>query len=174
MHPLSFGRGARPVILGLASLGLAVTASACSAGEPPIETAEPTIQATPQSASPRQAAHFEEVDPFSEPPAGSVEILMTFGPSFDPEEATATSGDVTIFLRNDKGDGPPAAHNFMLGTSVDEPPLVTTTMLGSGQAGILTIEDLAPGTYTYWCTIIGPDGMPHSDMGMIGTLTVTP
>ena len=155
-------------------MSLAFIASACGASAPANETTQPTTQDTAQSPSPRQAAHFEAVDPLTEPPEGSIQILMTFGPSFVPEEATAKAGDVTIFLRNDKGDGPPAAHNFMLGTSVDEPPLVSTTMLGSGQAGVLTIDDLAPGTYTYWCTIIGPDGMPHSDRGMVGTLTVTP
>ena len=77
-------------------------------------------------------------------------------------------------LRNDKGDGPPALHNFLLGTSVDEPPLVSSPSLASGFSGTLTVEGIEAGTYTYWCTILGPDGTPHSQMGMTGTLTVTP
>jgi len=126
------------------------------------------------SAAPTLTASFEETEPFADAPEGSIEILLTFGPKFEPEEASAKAGTVTIFLRNDKGDGPPAAHNFLLGNAVDAPPLATSPLMGSGEAGILTIEDLPPGTYAYWCTIPSPDGAPHSQDGMVGTLTVTP
>ncbi|HEX5579032.1 MAG TPA: cupredoxin domain-containing protein [Candidatus Limnocylindria bacterium] len=158
-------------------LALAIVASACGAGEPTSMTTSPTAEEsaeTTASAAPTLAARFEEVEPFADPPEGAVEILMTFGPTFVPEEATATAGTVTFFLKNDKGDGPPAAHNFLLGTAVDAPPLASSPLMGSGEAGVLTIEDLGPGTYAYWCTIPSPDGQPHSHYGMVGTLTVTP
>jgi plastocyanin len=157
---------------------LAIALSACSAAAPASESSEPTTDATAaasiESAAPTLAATFEETEPFADAPAGAIEILMTFGPTFRPEEATAEAGTVTFFLRNDKGDGPPAAHNFLLGTSVDAPPLASSPLMGSGETGVLTIEDLEPGTYAYWCTIPSPDGRPHSQYGMVGTLTVTP
>ena len=99
---------------------------------------------------------------------------MTFGPTFEPEEATAQAGTVVFFLRNDKGDGPPALHNFLLGASVEDPPLAISPTLASGFSGTFTVEGLEPGTYSYWCTVLGPDGTAHSQMGMTGTLTVTP
>ena len=173
MHSLLTGTGSR-----LAILALTIALAACGTGIAPSETAEspgesPTHGAT-HSAAPPQGFTFEETEPYADAPEGSVEILMTFGPDFEPKEATAKAGTVTFFLKNDKGDGPPAAHNFLLGTSVDAPPLASSPLMGSGETGILTIEDLAPGTYTYWCTIPSPDGAPHSQYGMVGTLTVTP
>jgi plastocyanin len=161
-----------------AMAGLAIALAACGAGTPAASSGEPTSEAssepTMESTAPSFAASFEEVEPFADAPAGSIEIVMTFGPMFEPEEATTSAGTVTLFLRNDKGDGPPAAHNFLLGTAVDAPPLAASPLMGSGEAGILTIEDVPPGTYAYWCTIPSPDGKPHSAYGMVGTLTVTP
>ena len=123
------------------------------------------------SAAPTLAATFERD---AEVPEGAIEILMTFGPDFEPKAATAKAGTVVFALRNDKGDGPPALHNFLLGKSVEEPPFANSPSLASGFSGTLTVEGLEAGTYTYWCTILGPDGTPHSQMGMTGTLTVTP
>ena len=90
--------------------------------------------------------------------------------TFVPDEATAKAGTVTFFLRNVPGD----AHNFLLGTAVDTPPLAKSPVMISSETGILTIEDLAPGTYAYWCTVPDPLGTPHWQDGMVGTLTVTP
>jgi uncharacterized cupredoxin-like copper-binding protein len=158
----------------VATLALTIILSACAADDPATGSTEPSSAASSAAASPGLAASFEEVEPVADAPAGSVEVLMTFGPKFEPEEATAKAGTVTFFLRNDKGDGPPAAHNFLLGTAVDAPPLASSPLMGSGEAGILTVEGLEPGTYAYWCTIPGPDGTPHASFGMVGTLTVTP
>jgi plastocyanin len=160
-----------------AGAGLAIFLAACGAGAPASESSEPTGEATIEpsaaSAAPSLVASFEETEPFADAPAGSIEILMTFGPKFEPKEATAKAGTVTFFLRNDKGDGPPAAHNFLLGTSMEASPLVSSPLMGSSETGLLTVEGLEPGTYTYWCTVPGPDGSPHSQYGMVGTLTVT-
>lgn len=173
MPNLLNGNGSRAAIAGITFV-----LSACAGLASPSEVSESAAESAENSAGPSQGpalmASFEEVPAFADPPAGSIEILMTFGPTFVPEEATAKAGTVTFFLRNDKGDGPPAAHNFLLGTEVDAPPLATSPLMGSGEAGILTVEDLAPGTYAYWCTIPSPDGYPHSHYGMVGTLTVTP
>ena len=157
---------------------LALSLAACGGGASPSEASRSASEsedaAETASAAPTLPATFEETDSFADPPTGSIEIVMTFGPKFEPEEATAAAGTVTFFLVNDKGDGPPAAHNFLLGTTVDAPPLASSPLLGSGEAGIQTVQDLAPGTYAYWCTIPSPDGKPHSQYGMVGTLTVTP
>ena len=157
---------------------LALCLSACGAVASPSEAAPSARESEDgtetASTAPTLTASFEEANSFADPPAGSIEIVMTFGPKFEPEEATATAGTVTFFLVNDKGDGLPIAHNFLLGTAVDAPPLASSPVMGSGEAGILTVQDLEPGTYAYWCTIAGPDGNPHSHQGMVGTLTVTP
>jgi plastocyanin len=167
------GNGSRAAISILA-LCLSACGGAASPSQAPHSAAAHQSGTPTGSAAPTLAAGFVETEPFADAPAGSIEILLTFGPKFEPEEATAKAGTVTFFLRNDKGDGPPAAHNFLLGTAVDAPPLAASPLMGSGEAGLLTIEDLAPGTYTYWCTIPSPDGAPHSQYGMVGTLTVTP
>ena len=105
-------------------------------------------------------------------PAGAIAILLTFGPKFEPEEATAQAGDVAFFLRNDKGDGRPAVDNFLIGTDVDSPPFAASPTLMNGESILFTVYGLEAGTYTYWCTL-RPDGAPHSQYGMVGTLTVT-
>ena len=86
--------------------------SAASSGA----SAAPTLRTTPAR---RQASRQREL----------IEILLTFGPKFEPEEATAHAGDVVFFLRNDKGDGPPAVHNFLIGSDVDSPPLAASPTL---------------------------------------------
>ena len=80
------------------------------------------------------------------------------GPKFEPEEATAHAGDVAFFLRNDKGDGPPAVHNFLIGSDVDSPPLAASPTLMNGESILFTVYGLEAGTYTYWCTLPSPDG----------------
>ena len=106
-------------------------------------------------------------------PSGAIEILLTFGPKFEPDEATAQAGEVVFFLRNDKGDGPPAVHNFLIGSDIESPPLAASPTLMSGESIVFTVYELEAGTYTYWCTLPSPDGAPHSQYGMVGTLTVT-
>lgn len=127
--------------------------------------------ASTEPAAPTLAATAEEAD---EAPAGAIEILLTFGPKFEPEEVSAPAGTIVFFLRNDQGDGPPAIHNFLLGTSIEEPPLAASPTLATGQAVVFTVDGVEPGTYVYWCTLPSPDGSPHSAAGMVGTLTVTP
>ena len=149
-------------------------ATSCGvASSPTAGDSQAAVQSVASSVepSPTPGFTFEET---REAPPGAIEILLTFGPDFDPKEATAKAGEVVFFLRNDKGDGPPAAHNFLLGSSLDAPPIAASPLMASGDGVVLTIADLPAGTYTYWCTVPSPDGQPHSYYGMVGTLTVTP
>ena len=75
---------------------------------------------------------------------------MTFGPTFEPEEATAQAGTVVFFLRNDKGDGPPALHNFLLGASVEDPPLARSLY-----ASVEVDDIIPPNHYEAVARIIG-------------------
>jgi plastocyanin len=156
------------------SIALAILMAACTA--PSVQTAGGTpagslVSAPPVSAAPTLSFTVEEAD---EAPAGAIELLLTFGPRFEPEEVSASAGTVVFFLQNDQGDGPPAVHNFLLGTSEEGPPLVSSPILSTGESVVLTVHDVEPGTYVYWCTVPSPDGRPHSAYGMVGTLTVTP
>ena len=156
------------------ALALAVLMAGCTA--PPVQVAsghpaESVAGEPSMSAAPTLAFTVEEAD---EAPAGAIEILLTFGPMFEPEEVSAAAGTIVFFLQNDQGDGPPAAHNFLLGTSMEEPPLAASPTLSSGQAVLFTVEGVEPGTYTYWCTVPSPDGRSHAVYGMVGKLTVTP
>ena len=158
----------------IAAAIVALVLAAC--GSPPTETPEQTdahdshSPVSSESVAPTLEATVEEA---SEAPAGAIEILMTFGPKFEPEEVTAQAGDVVFFLRNDKGEGPPAVHNFLIGRALDSPPLAASPTLMHGESIVFTVYGLEAGTYTYWCTLPSPDGAPHSQYGMLGTLTVT-
>ena len=156
------------------SLTVAILMFGCAAPSAQSATGTPagSIAGEPSvSAAPTLAFTVQEAD---QAPAGAIEILLTFGPVFEPEEVSAAAGTIVFFLQNDQGDGPPAAHNFLLGTSMEEPPLAASPTLSSGQAVVFTVEGVEPGTYTYWCTVPGPDGRSHAVYGMVGTLTVTP
>lgn len=123
------------------------------------ESVAPTLQATAEEAS--------------EAPAGAVDILMTCCPDFEPKEVTAQAGDVVFFLHNDNGAAPPALHNFFIGSDVESPPLAASPTLMHRESIVFTVSGIEPGTYTYWCTVPAPDGTPHWEVGMTGTLTVT-
>lgn len=94
----------------------------------------------------------------STPPAdGTVQIeARLFG--FELSTDTANAGPVTFVISNHEF----LPHDFRLsGNGVDE----QTERLEQGEAATLTL-DLAPGTYTYLCTVEG-----HSE-NMQGTFTV--
>jgi plastocyanin len=161
-------------MIRMAAALIAVALTACAGT--PAETPEPTdahdshSPVSSESVAPTLQATVEEA---SEAPVGAIEVLLTFGPKFEPEEVTAQAGDVVFFLRNDKGEGPPAVHNFLIGRALDSPPLAASPTLMHGESVVLTVYGLEAGTYTYWCTMPSPDGAPHSQYGMVGTLTVT-
>lgn len=155
------------------SVALAVLMVGCASVPGQTATGGPSSieGAASEPAAPTLAATVEET---RETPAGAIEILLTFGPKFEPGEVSAPAGTIVFFLQNDQGDGPPAIHNFLLGTSIEGPPLAASPTLATGEAVVFTVEGVEPGTYVYWCTLPSPDGSPHSAAGMVGTLTVTP
>jgi plastocyanin len=155
-----------------ALIALMLSACAGTAAQTPEQT-EAHDSHSPVSSASAAPTLQTTVEETGRAPAGAIEILLTFGPKFEPEEATAQAGDVAFFLRNDKGDGPPAVHNFVIGSDVDSPPLAASPTLMNGESILFTVYGLEAGTYTYWCTLPSPDGAPHSQYGMVGTLTVT-
>ena len=160
-------------MIRMAATLLALALAACAGA--PVGTPEATdahdshSPVSSESAAPTLLAIVEEA---SEAPAGSIEILLTCCPDFEPKEATAQAGDVVFFLHNDNGDAPPALHNFFLGSDVESPPLAASPTLAQGESIVFTVSGIEPGTYTYWCTVAAPDGTLHSQAGMTGTLTV--
>ena len=156
------------------SIALAILMVGCAAPALQTDSGTPSASvagALSASAAPTLAFTVEEAD---EPPAGAIEILLTFGPKFEPEEVSAEAGTIVFVLQNDQGDGPPAVHNFLLGTSLEASPLAASPILATGEGVVFTVEGVEPGSYVYWCTVPSPDGRPHSAYGMVGNLTVTP
>ena len=94
--------------------------------------------------------------------AGAIEISADPGNAlrFDVSELTAAAGTVTISMANPSS----LPHNVAIkGNGVD----AKGEIVSSG--GTSTVSaDLAPGTYTFYCSVPG-----HEQGGMTGTLTVT-
>ena len=59
-----------------------------------------------------------------------------------------------------------------IGTTVGE-ALVESTSVEEAKAVIFTVQDLPPGDFLIFCTVLD-GGQPHYDLGMKGTLTVSP
>lgn len=86
--------------------------------------------------------------------------VVATGFAFVLDASQVRAGTITFLVKNDG----PMPHDFAIqGNGVDQ----KTTMLKPGHTASLTV-DLAPGTYTYKCTVPG-----HAVLGMQGTLTVT-
>jgi plastocyanin len=79
--------------------------------------------------------------------------------AFDTTELTSKPGEVTIDFDN------PAALEHNVAVEQDGKELATTETISEGKASLSV--DLAPGTYTFLCTVPG-----HAEAGMTGTLTV--
>lgn len=80
----------------------------------------------------------------------------------DPEDVTASGPTVTFEVTNDG----PTPHNFTVRNDSDE-VVAATADLRPGESETLEAE-LAPGTYTIFCSFAG-----HESLGMSGMLTVT-
>lgn len=95
-------------------------------------------------------------------PAGSVKVTMTEY-KFDPATVTVPHGKVVFYLVN----AGTASHDMIIvdgsGNRLDASDLVS-----SGEATVLTVSDIAAGTYTFYC-----DQPGHRANGMEGTLIVT-
>jgi plastocyanin len=172
--------------VGLAMMILA----ACSAAAP-TATSSPTQSPTPTTAPTPTATAATTPSPSPQPTEAaptpsptSAGIAVYFGGIgaangiqlfFNPTAITVPAGDITFVLNNTTA----AAHNMIIGP--DSPTCTATactfgpvTAAGpSVPAGSapksFTVEGLAAGTYSYWCSI-----EDHAALGMVGTLTVTP
>jgi plastocyanin len=91
-----------------------------------------------------------------------VEIdVASSGLAFDTTSATAQAGPVVIRSKNPQS----TSHDIALtGNGVNE----TGDMVSNGGVSTITIADLKPGTYTFYCSVPG-----HEQAGMKGTLTVS-
>ncbi len=105
----------------------------------------------------------------AEAPQGAIAIEMgVFGPPrFRPDQVTASSGQVILFLEN-VGDRYEGYHDFVIGEALYQ-ALTRSPAINAGDSVVFTVKDMPPGTYTFWCEV-----ERHASMGMVGTLTVTP
>jgi plastocyanin len=79
--------------------------------------------------------------------------------AFDTTSLTSKPGKVTIDFDN------PAALEHNVAIEQDGKEIATSETIGEGKTSVST--DLAPGTYTFLCTVPG-----HAEAGMEGTLVV--
>jgi uncharacterized cupredoxin-like copper-binding protein len=69
----------------------------------------------------------------------------------------------------------PACVQFEQDGTVIGQVLATTPRIQANEAASFTVNNLAPGTYAFWCSVALDDGIgTHATVGMVGTLTVTP
>lgn len=100
----------------------------------------------------------EAGDAASTAPPGALQVLGTDQLAFEPEQLTATAGEITVALTAQSN----VAHDFVV---EEGEALVTTSPAGETTLGTVTLE---PGSYTFYCSIPG-----HRSAGMEGTLEVT-
>lgn len=112
----------------------------------------------------------------SEAPAGAIPIRMTVTnaePRFEPAAVTAKAGTVVFFLEGIPGVLVSPDHNMRIGPAIGQ-VLAGTPSIRPKETVTFTVKDLTPGTYVFWCSVIGLDGMSHASNGMVGRLTITP
>lgn len=176
-------------VLNLTALSLLLAACAGTPPATPSPTASPTIApiaaptASPTDAPTASPTRAPTASPTfdASPVAEGIPVHMSgnVGPTgmsffYSPASITAPAGDVTFLLVNDCNC---AAHNFILGP--DKPvctssgctfgPVIAKSPAVRAGSVPFTVEGLAAGTYAYWCTIAD-----HAQLGMTGTLTMTP
>jgi plastocyanin len=138
---------------------------------PAAPTAAPTVAPTdpPATATPEIIAIESTFELAESAPDGAIEIEMSLapGPVFVPAEITAPAGTITLFLTNPDAryDG---RHNFKIGGTLLATSAATPDIL-PGKAGVLTLEDVEPGEYIFWCSV-----QAHYLAGMQGVLNVDP
>ncbi len=95
-------------------------------------------------------------------PAGSTKVTLSEF-KFDPSSITVPHGKVVFWLVNSGN----VAHDLAIRDSSNN-RLAISELLSSGDSKEFDVNDIAPGTYTIYCTQQG-----HEASGMKGTLTVT-
>ena len=81
--------------------------------------------------------------------------------AFNQKSVSAKAGSATIHFQNNQV----IAHDVAIQKGSTGPILAQTNLVANGSAS--TTVNLAPGTYTFFCTVPG-----HREAGMVGTLTV--
>jgi plastocyanin len=95
-------------------------------------------------------------------PAGSMKVTMTEY-HFDPSTISAPSGKVVFFVVN----GGTISHDMSIRDSTGT-KIAATDLISAGDSFVFTVDTIAAGTYTYFCSQPG-----HETAGMKGTLTVS-
>jgi plastocyanin len=95
-------------------------------------------------------------------PAGSTKVTMTEF-KFDPAEISVPHGKVVFFLVNSGT----TQHDLAIRDSSNS-RLAVSELVSAGDSVVFTVDNIAAGTYTIFCTQPG-----HEASGMKGTLTVT-
>ena len=95
-------------------------------------------------------------------PAGSIKVTMTEF-KFDPATLDAKAGTLTFFLVN----GGTISHDMVIADSSGT-RLGASELVSAGDSAVLTVNNVAAGTYKYFC-----DQPGHEQSGMHGTLTVS-
>jgi plastocyanin len=96
-------------------------------------------------------------------PSGSIKVTMTEF-KFDPSTISAPAGKVVFYLVN---AGTNTSHDFVIRDSTGA-RVTGSELISSGDSFVFTADNLAAGTYTYFCSQPG-----HEASGMHGTLTIT-
>ncbi len=115
-------------------------------------------EASPEPESDKAPATKPE--PATEGPGGTLQLAAS--PSdlaFDTTSLTSKPGKVTIDFDN------PAALEHNVAIDQDGKEIASSATITEGKTSVTA--DLAPGTYTFLCTVPG-----HAEAGMQGTLTV--
>lgn len=96
-------------------------------------------------------------------PSGSTKVTMTDF-KFDPNEITVPHGKVVFFLVNASGS---LQHDLAIRDSSNN-RIAVSELVSAGDSTVFTVDNIAAGTYTIYCTQPG-----HEASGMSGKLTVT-
>ncbi len=98
----------------------------------------------------------------SSAPAGSIQVTMS-DYKFAPSAISAPSGKAVFWLVNSGT----TQHDFAIRDSSGT-TIATSELVSAGDQKEFDVNNLAAGTYTFYCTQPG-----HEGLGMKGTLTVT-
>ena len=82
---------------------------------------------------------------------------------FDPSTLGASHGKVVFFLVN----GGTVSHDMIIRDSSGN-RIAGSELISAGDTFVFTVDNIAAGTYTYFC-----DQPGHEASGMKGTLTIT-
>jgi plastocyanin len=128
------------------------------------ELSQANEEITKEESSPTKAESEKAPAPKPQPaakgPGGTLQLAASATDlAFDTTSLTSKPGKVTIDFNN------PSALEHNVAIEQDGKQIAISETLAEGKTSVSA--DLAPGTYTYLCTIPG-----HAEAGMEGTLTV--